>query len=204
MSKVVLVAGMSQRVPIFADADYIGIDHGAICCMNQNIAMRKAVGDFDSMTEGEYAQLAQYTELEQLPTHKDETDTEVAIDIALRMGYDDLILYGGLGGRLDHEMANLYLMMYRDVPLTLMNETNIVSILRPGTYEIEKKHTYLSFLPLEDSCISEEGVAYPLNKQKLKIHDIHLISNEIIGKTARITLHYGRMLMMQCSDARSM
>ena len=182
MSKVVLVAGMCETAPVIAHADYIGVDHGAVCCMRQGIAMRKAVGDFDSITREELAQLKQYCEVEKLPSHKNETDTEVAIEAALQLGYDDIILYGGLGGRLDHEMANLHLMIYRELPLTLMN-------------------TYLSFLPLEDSCISEEGVAYPLKERVLKVTDIYPLSNEINGNIARITIHYGRVLMMQCRDA---
>ena len=44
MSKVVLVAGMCETAPVIAHADYIGVDHGAVCCMRQGIAMRKAVG----------------------------------------------------------------------------------------------------------------------------------------------------------------
>ena len=96
MSKVVLVAGMCETAPFIAHADYIGVDHGAVCCMRQGIAMRKAVGDFDSITKEELAQLKQYCEVEKLPSHKNETDTEVAIEAALRMGYDDIILYGSL------------------------------------------------------------------------------------------------------------
>ena len=163
MSKVVLVAGMCETAPVIAHADYIGVDHGAVCCMRQGIAMRKAVGDFDSITREELAQLKQYCEVEKLPSHKNETDTEVAIEAALQLGYDDIILYGGLGGRLDHEMANLHLMIYRELPLTLMNDTNIIKVL--------------------------------------KVTDIYPLSNEINGNIARITIHYGRVLMMQCRDA---
>ena len=72
--------------------------------------------------------------MEKLPSHKNETDTEVAIEAALQLGYDDIILYGGLGGRLDHEMANLHLMIYRELPLTLMNDTNIIKVLHPVSY----------------------------------------------------------------------
>lgn len=182
-------------------ADYIGVDHGAVCCMRQGIAMRKAVGDFDSITKEEFEQLKQFCEVEKLPSHKNETDTEVAIEAAMQLGYEDIILYGGLGGRLDHELANVHLMIYRDLPLTLMNDTNILKVLHPGTYEVEKQHTYLSFLPLEDSCISEEGVAYPLKERVLKVTDIYPLSNEINGRIAKITVHYGRVLMMQCRDA---
>ena len=202
MSKVVLIAGRAYQVPLIEHADYYGVDHGAVCCMRQQIKMKKAIGDFDSITTDEFEELKQSTQVVRLPTHKNETDSEAAILIAVEDGYDDIILLGGLGGRIDHEMVNLHLMLYRDYPLTLMNENNAVKVLSKGTYEIEKTHKYLSFLPLEESCITEEGVAYPLDKRKLTLQDIYTTSNEILNEKACITIHYGKVLMMQCNDVK--
>lgn len=202
MPKVVLVAGRAYQIPLIEHADYYGVDHGAICCMHQQIKMKKAIGDFDSITFDELEELKKNTKVIQLPTHKDETDSEAAILIAMEDGYDEIILFGGLGGRIDHEMVNLHLMLYRDYPLTLMDENNTVKVLSKGTYEVEKTHRYLSFLPLEESCITEEGVAYPLDKRKLSLLDIYTTSNEIVNEKARIIIHYGKVLMMQCNDVK--
>lgn len=202
MPKVVLVAGRAYQIPLIEHADYYGVDHGAICCMHQQIKMKKAIGDFDSITFDELEELKKNTKVIQLPTHKDETDSEAAILIAMEDGYDEIILFGGLGGRIDHEMVNLHLMLYRDYPLTLMDENNTVKVLSKGTYEVEKTHRYLSFLPLEESCITEEGVAYPLDKRKLSLQDIYTTSNEIVNEKARIIIHYGKVLMMQCNDVK--
>lgn len=202
MPKVVLVAGRAYQIPLIEHADYYGVDHGAICCMHQQIKMKKAIGDFDSITFDELEELKKNTKVIQLPTHKDETDSEAAILIAMEDGYDEIILFGGLGGRIDHEMVNLHLMLYRDYPLTLMDENNTVKVLSKGTYEVEKTHRYLSFLPLEESCITEEGVAYPLDRRKLSLQDIYTTSNEIVNEKARIIIHYGKVLMMQCNDVK--
>ena len=202
MPKVVLVAGRAYQIPLIEHADYYGVDHGAICCMHQKIKKKKAIGDFDSITFDELEELKKNTKVIQLPTHKDETDSEAAILIAMEDGYDEIILFGGLGGRIDHEMVNLHLMLYRDYPLTLMDENNTVKVLSKGTYEVEKTHRYLSFLPLEESCITEEGVAYPLDKRKLSLQDIYTTSNEIVNEKARIIIHYGKVLMMQCNDVK--
>ncbi|MEG1475198.1 MAG: thiamine diphosphokinase [Longicatena sp.] len=201
MSKVVLVAGMAHHVPCLEGYDYIGVDHGAICCVEQNIPMIAAIGDFDSITKVELEDLYKRTKVRKLPSHKNETDSEEAIAYALSLFYDEIILYGGLGGRLDHELANLHLLIHRDLPISLMDENNTVCVIKPGTYNIKKQHKYLSFLALEKSCLSEEGVAYPLCEQVFTPSDIYSISNEIIEESAQITLHYGRMLMMQSSDA---
>lgn len=201
MRKIVLLAaGMTSVVPDMMDVDYIGVDHGAVCIMKQGLPMCAAIGDFDSVSKEEYEALCAYTKVEKLPTHKNETDSEVAINYALQQGYEQIILYGGLGGRIDHEMANIHLMIQRDLPLKLMDETNEIQVLKPGTYEIEKHHKYLSFLPLEDTCISESGVAYPLDHCPLKKEDIFPMSNEILNTKAQITIHSGKVLMMQSDD----
>lgn len=197
-----LVAGMAKHVPYLDNMDYIGIDRGALVCMNQNIPLCCAVGDFDSVSAQELALLYVYTKIKKLPAHKNETDSEEGIAIALEEGYDEIILYGGLGGRMDHELANIHMMIYRDVPITLMDEHNIICVLKPGVYSAEKKHKYLSFLALEPSCISETGVEYPLHKQELQPSDIYAISNEIIHTHGNIELHYGKVLMIQSDDAK--
>lgn len=202
MSKVVLVAGMSQHVPILEDAHYIGVDHGAVNCMEQHITMVAAIGDFDSVTKDEWEALQTITKVHKLPSHKNETDSEEAINYAIEHGYEEIILFGGLGGRMDHELANLHLMIHRDLPIILMDEHNIVRVLKPGTYIIPKQHTYLSFLALEKSCITETGVAYPLIERELLPSDIYSVSNEFMDEEAHVTVHYGRVLMMQCDDPK--
>lgn len=200
MSKIVLVAGLARTVPIIAEATYVGIDRGALICVQQNIPMKCAIGDFDSVNSLELKQIQEATKIEHLPAHKNETDSEVGIHYALEHGYDEIILFGALGGRIDHELANLYLMMQRDLPITIMNEDNCIQVIKEGCYKVEKNYTYLSFLALEESCISEQGVAYELDKQVLTTSDIYAVSNEITAEYATITLHYGRMLMMQTND----
>lgn len=201
MQTVVLVAGMAQRVPLLRDADYIGVDKGAMCCLRQGIPMVMAIGDFDSIDEDAFAQLKVTTAIQKLAVHKNETDSEEAIRYAMQQGYQNIILYGGLGGRVDHALANLYLLLHRQLPITLMDEHNVIKVITKGVYRVKKTHAYLSFLALEKSCISEEGVAYPLCKQEVTPNDIYTVSNEIRDVEAIITVHYGRFIMMQCEDA---
>ena len=59
---------------------------------------------------------------------------------AKRRGYDTIILYGVLQGRFDHTMANLYLMLYRDPSIWLMDEKNRVRVIGEGVYEIRREY----------------------------------------------------------------
>lgn len=201
MSGVILVAGMAKHVPCITGYDVIGIDYGAMICLQNNVSMVVAIGDFDSTSDSEYDLLQQHCEIVKLPAHKNETDTEAAILYALSKGYDDLVLCGALGGRMDHALANLYLMMHRNYPLTIIDEQNRMRCIGPGTYHIKKEdYTYISFLPIEECIITETGVAYPLDHQTIFMQDIYSISNEIIDQEATIELHQGRMIMMETKD----
>ena len=65
------------------------------------------LGDMDSIGEA-YDLVPQDTEIIKLPPEKDDTDTSLAVKLALERGCDNIVIIGGLSGRLDHTMANLY------------------------------------------------------------------------------------------------
>lgn len=202
MPKVILVAGMATKIAIDTTGyDVIGVDHGAVIAMRQEIAMIAAIGDFDSISEEQHQALAKVCTMIELPAHKNESDSEVAIQYALEQGYDEIVLYGGMGGRKDHELANMYLLMHRNYPLILMDEQNRMRKLDVGVYQIPKSsYTYISFLPLAQSCITETGVAYPLRQREMDICDIYGISNEIVEAFATIEIHKGSFLMIEAND----
>lgn len=197
MSRVILVAGMCETLPAFDD-DLIGIDHGAIIAMQANRPMIVAIGDFDSISHDELAQLEAYTKLIKLSTHKNETDSEAAINYAQMLGYDEIILYGGLGGRIDHELINLSLLVHKK-GITLMNERNRIRLIEKGCTKQKKEYRYLSFIPLDECVLSLKNVAYPLDHCTVHPWDTFTTSNEILDE-AEIIVHEGRMLMIECND----
>ena len=202
MEQAILVCTLAKQVPILEGYDYIGVDYGAYVCAKQQIHMKIAIGDFDSVSKEQLEQIKQYSdEIITLPTHKDETDSEKAILYALKH-YKQLILYGGLQGRIDHTMANLYLLMHRDYPLALMDEQNYMIVLHEGIHTIKNQYKYMSVLALSPSCISLKQVAYPLEHKEIKVDDVYTISNEIVGEEAIVEVHEGKILLMLCNDQK--
>lgn len=197
MSKVMLIASRAESIPYRDECDYIGVDKGAYIALQANIPLVCAIGDFDSITLEQREMLKAYTNLITLPERKNETDSEAAVHYALSKGYDDITLYGGFGGRIDHTMANMYLLMHRDYPLTLEDEQNKVQLLTPGKYTIPNNFRHLSLLALEPSVISETGVSYPLVERAIDRDDIYTISNHILHHEAEITIHSGKVLCLQ-------
>lgn len=201
MKKVILISGLAKKLPDVLDSDLIGIDHGASVIASAKVKMKAAIGDFDSVDGTELKAIAEYAEnLVKLTPQKDETDTEEAIKYAMEQGYDEIVIYDALGGRIDHEMANMYLLMHRRYPIMFINDYNRVRVLKQGQYQVDNTYTYLSFLALEESCISVNGVAYPMNHRIITLKDIFSISNEIVTDNCEVTIHYGRVLMMETRD----
>lgn len=201
MRSAVLVAGMAEGFP--ADGrDVIGVDRGAVLCANRGVRMVMAVGDFDSCSEEERkAALAWADQVIRLNARKDETDTETAVRWAVER-YDRIDCYGCLGGRLDHEWANLSLITRYGFPLTFWNELNRICRLESGEYEIRPEgYAYLSFFPLTEGKIWERGVSYPLEGRAVSPRDLFMISNRITGEKASIRLE-GSFLMIQSKDEK--
>lgn len=93
----------------------IAVDKGIETCNKIGIVPDVIVGDFDStskVTVGVYRKMAKrctpYSLL--IWTHKDFTDTHVAIMHAMEEGATDIYISGATGTRLDHTMANIGLL----------------------------------------------------------------------------------------------
>ena len=72
-----------------------------------NITPDYIVGDFDSL---EYTPKG--TNVIKHPVKKDETDTILAVDVAFKKGYENFIIFGCLGGRLDQTVASIQTASY--------------------------------------------------------------------------------------------
>ena len=80
--KVILAAGLCEHIPLWKDADVIGVDRGALIAVRQKVSLRYAIGDFDSITAQEKAEIAAACEIHTLPGHKNDTDSEGALQYA--------------------------------------------------------------------------------------------------------------------------
>ena len=88
--KIGLYASMNNGDVFNKDIPYIAVDGGLEHLHRQSIKPLCAIGDFDSLQHKEYLE---GLEVLTFPTHKDETDTELAISEALNRGYDEIDLY---------------------------------------------------------------------------------------------------------------
>ena len=185
----------------------IGVDGGALFLLNEGIVPDVAIGDFDSIQSGELEQLEKVCPyLVKLSCEKDETDTEVAIQYAISLGVTKIFVYGAIGGRLDHTMANIRLLLQfidSTVKIYIVDENSILQLLSRGEHQFSNlPYQYVSFFAIEQTVtqITLKGLKYPLKDYQLTQKDIRCISNEVLDETFSVSFESGYLLMINSQD----
>ena len=191
------VADLPRDVPVVA-ADS-GIDHA----LALGFVVTHAVGDFDSVSpEGLAAVEAAGAVVERHPAAKDRTDLDLALDRAVALGADRIVVVGGHGGRIDHFLANALLLTAdrwagvaveaRFGPARLhVVRTEVVVSGRPGDV--------VTLLAVAGPArgVSTTGLRWGLADAVVEPASSLGVSNELVGTTARVTLRSGTLLVVQ-------
>ena len=136
------------------------------------------------------------------PVEKDDTDTMLAVKLALDRGCDFFVFYGALDGpRLDHTVANFQTLGYlatHGARGVLIGRDYIVTVLSAETIAFPETATgILSLFCMGASArVTTEGLQYPLDRGILTPDFPLGVSNHFQGREARITVHDGQVLAL--------
>ena len=160
------------------------------------------IGDFDSISkEAERYFSKEHVRFERYPEQKDSSDTEILIDKAVNDGYNDIVIFGGFGGRIDHLMGNILLLeKYSDlgVSISITSPKTEIRVIFSIHKILQENSIPLSIFSLTDcSEISLEGFAYPLKEKTIRRSSTLGLSNIINSDEAQITVHKGKVLMIK-------
>ena len=189
----------------------VAADGGARHASELGLAIDRWVGDGDSLDADALAELeASGVPLERARPDKDETDTELAILAALRLGADGIVLLGALGGRIDHALANIGLLAMPALagcPAVILDGSTRMSLLvAPGADGTPAMATLVgsvgdlvSLLPLGDAVVgvTTDGLVYPLDDEPLPAGTPRGLSNVIASAGASVGLRSGRLLVVE-------
>lgn len=202
MGKCALVAAVDFNEEHFLaqSFDYlIAVDAGFGHLKRIGVDPDCVVGDFDSL-----GFVPDHPQVKHLPTHKDESDIEVALEIALEKGYDDLVVYGCLGGRLDFTYALTQLLVRfarRGCTICAIGGDVAVCALHGAIhnsleFSAGAQGTVSVFAASEKALgVDEEGFEYPLNQATLYDDKPLGVSNVLKGNAARISLLQGDLIV---------
>lgn len=156
------------------------------------------IGDFDSH---ENPQLDVETIV--LPCEKDDTDTVFAVKEAIKRGFDDFLLFGVVGGRLDHTLGNVSILLYLDSLSKsgcIVDDYSEISIISDKTVYIDDSYSFFSLLNISGIAkgITIKNAKYPLENKEICCEYQYGVSNEVLkGKTAEVSLKEGRLLLVK-------
>ena len=171
-----------------------GLKHREKLGINPNLI----VGDFDS-----YKNPHMDVETIILPCEKDDTDTVFAVKEALSRGFQDFLLVGVIGGRLDHTLGNVSLLLMLDAQgkeAMALDDFSEMQIVSDQPAQIENRYAYFSLLNISGTAqgITNKNAKYPLAGAEISCEYQYGISNEVLpGKYAVVTVKQGRLLLIK-------
>ena len=175
----------------------IAADGGYAQLERRGISPDLLVGDFDSL-----GYVPNHPHIVRHPVRKDDTDTALAIEQGWERGFREFHIYGGMGGRLDHTLANLQLLVWlsqREARGYLYDETFTYTAITNGAITIPQGPEWglLSVFCMGPDAkgVYERGVQYPLTDAVLTAGFPLGVSNHIIEAEARISVREGSLVI---------
>ena len=170
----------------------IAADGGYSTLKKLNIKPDLVVGDFDSLGEA-----PENENVIKHPVKKDDTDTLLAVKIGLEKGYKSFVIFGAIGGRLDHTIATIQ-------TATFVAENGGIAYIYDGNHTVtaiknstinfkDNAKGYISIFALSGVAkgVSIKGLLYELNNAEITPHFPVGVSNEFIGKESKLSVTDG-------------
>jgi len=156
------------------------------------------VGDFDSH-ENPHLDVETIV----LPCEKDDTDTVYAVKEAVKRGFDDFLLIGVVGARLDHTLGNVSILLYLDSlgkHGCIIDDYSEMEIVSDKPVSVCDRYAFFSLLNITGCAkdITITGAKYPLDGGEITCEYQYGISNEVLpGETATVSVKHGKLLLIK-------
>lgn len=176
-------------------------DSGCMSAHRLGIVPDVVIGDFDSFPIKE---AVAKNEKIVLPTEKDKTDTHECVCYAIEHGFDEILLLGATGTRLDHTIANIHLLkiaLDSNIKMKIVDEHNEVYLTDKEITLAKSDGRHVSVLPIgKAEGISSEGLYYPMNGASMEFGNPYGVSNEFTENKAKISVNSGLLLVILSRD----
>ena len=204
MKRCVIVGGADIhnygfiRNKLCADDYVVFCDSGLKHLEQLQIKPNLIVGDFDSH---ENPHLDAETIV--LPCEKDDTDTVYAVKEALSRGFDDFLLIGVVGARLDHTLGNVSILLYLDSlgkKGYIIDDYSEMEVVSDEPVSICDQYAFFSLLNITGCAkgITVTGAKYPLDGGDITCEYQYGVSNEVLpGEKAIVSVKCGKLLLIK-------
>lgn len=193
---------LAEDVVIAADGGYTYLE-------SEQIRPDLLIGDFDSLgslllasEDSLRPEAGGRMEIRRLPPVKDNTDMYEAVQAGLERGCEVFHIYGGLGGRLSHSLANIQIvaeLSQSGIEGYLYQDKTVVTALTNGSMKLPGSFTgYVSVFCHSDRAegVFERNLRYALSDAVLTNHFPLGISNEGTGREGEISVREGTLIIL--------
>lgn len=160
------------------------------------------LGDFDSVISYDLP-----SDAIRYPRDKDDTDMMIAVKLGLEKGYEEFAIFGGLGGRLDHTLANIQLLTFltkKGARGTLFCDDYAIQVVNAGSIVLGKDTTFnvagnlCSVFALDRHChnVTIQGLKYEVTGADWYNSEPIGVSNEFTGKRAVVSCTKGSIAVL--------
>jgi thiamine pyrophosphokinase len=190
--KKCVIAGAGEFNGLHSDfsADYI------IAADSDYLSPDLLIGDLDSVSS-----IPEGVETIRFPQEKDASDLELACDEAIRRGFGCLYIYGALGGRLDHTLASIAVLVSvsrRGISAWLIGADEIITAVTNGRITLSGRGT-VSIFPAGEkaSGVTLSGLKYTMDNGTLTCDSSRGLSNEFVGENVVIEVRDGTLIIVR-------
>ena len=188
-----------SRLPIKPEAgDYIiAADQGYANVLSLGLDPDLVAGDFDSLGKAPDAE-----NVITLPVRKDLTDVGYAVEKGFAHGCGEFILYGAVGGALDHTFANVAIahdIALRGAKALLIGEEYSFTVLHESSMSFNARESgRISVFALGGIAegVTIRGLSYEVEDFDVACTDHIGVSNAFIGQEAEISVRKGDLLVV--------
>lgn len=185
------------------DALVIAADSGYDHARAMGLTVDVLVGDMDSISPLglEHATTHEVT-VERHDTSKDETDLELALSVARRLGATTVAIYGGEDGRIAHLLGialGLTHARIDDLDVEWHTRTGVIRVATPSrTVEVTGTvGDIVSLIPSGNVAgVTTEGLRWHLADEALEAGSTRGLSNEMTATRASVAVRSGRLLVI--------
>lgn len=176
----------------------IAADRGYDVAVSLGLTPDITVGDFDSRGEAPDVE-----NLIKLQVRKDDTDVGHAVEIGFARGYSEFVVYGAVGGLLDHTFANIAIahdIARRGGRALFIGEDCRFTVIRSGKTTFAKSQKgRISVFALGGTAhgVTLSGLSYPLEDHDLPCTSHLGVSNEFVGEEATVSVRDGELLIIR-------
>jgi thiamine pyrophosphokinase len=203
---IILANGRAPKKSVIQYFNSVGFtqlicaDGGSNSAFKMKLIPNVIIGDLDSSNEKvlefyrkKSVEIIQYN-------RQNDTDVEKCLKFAVSKKYNEVILCGGTGDRLDHTFCNIgVILKYSDKINIFMYHENSIMYAIAGKYEFT---TYpsetISIYGFDNkTTFSSRGLKYQLKNSKLKFGEKESTSNVATGKSVSLNVRGGRGLIVR-------